>query len=160
MAQGPNYSIIPGGSSASGGGGGTVTQGTAAPLSGAWPVIVTDGTNAGAVAAANTMPAGTAPAQVTIGRAAGGANLTSLNMGTTSFTALASNPNRVSYVMINNSNNTCYIAFAATASAALHTYEIIGGAILEPPPGQFYTGVISALSAGATGTLLITEIVA
>ena len=87
-----------------------------------------------------------------------GASITSLNMSTSPFQVLPLNTYRVGYVILNNSSNSCFIAFGTTASNTVYTYEMIGGSVLEPPPGQFYCGPITAVSASTTGTLIVTEL--
>jgi hypothetical protein len=88
---------------------------------------------------------------------ASSSNITSVNATTSSTVILASNPNRITASIFNNSNKTMYLALAATATTSLYSIQIASGAYYELP--AVYTGIISAVwASGANSAALITEL--
>lgn len=84
--------------------------------------------------------------------------LSQLVVSASSQVALALNTSRKGFIMVNDSNKTIWVAFAATASASAYTYKILPNSTIEPNFGS-YTGVISAISlSGVAGNLVITEL--
>jgi len=144
---------------------GTVTanQGTAAAVAGAWPTLVTDGTNTAAVL---TAAPGAAAAGLVV-RVAGSitttfsqpttGTTTSVAVSTTVATALAANTSRLGALFYNLGSAGVFLRLAAGATAALFTVKISKNGFFDL---QFpvYTGVISVITSAATATLLATEL--
>jgi hypothetical protein len=79
---------------------------------------------------------------------------------TVSAAVVPANPSRLGILIYNNSANSVYINFGATASssnamcvliATFTTYQMLGPAI--------YTGQISGIRNAGSGTLLVTELI-
>jgi len=85
------------------------------------------------------------------------ATLTSVNNSASTFSVLASNSNRKGAIIFNNSSVNCNVAFAATASNSLFSFQLTGSAtyVMTAP---IYQGTISAICASASGTLQVTEL--
>lgn len=69
-----------------------------------------------------------------------------------------SNPNRVGLYIYNNSANTVYINFGATANSNTNMVLPIATFATWVMPIPIYYGQISAIRNTGTGTLLITEL--
>jgi hypothetical protein len=82
--------------------------------------------------------------------------LTSVNSSATNVTVLASNTVRKGATFFNNSTQTLYLAFGATASTTAFTVPLASNAFFEMPSG--YTGVVSGIWASANGNVQVTEI--
>lgn len=144
---------------------GTVTanQGTPAIVANAWPILVTDGINTAVVT--TTAPAANAAGLVVriAGSVAvsftqpGTGTVTSVTVGTTVVTALAANTNRLGASFWNNGGQSVYLRLSAGATTALFTVRISNKGFYEL---QFpaYTGIVSAIVAAGTATLLVTEL--
>lgn len=87
------------------------------------------------------------------------ANATVANVvtSTTSATLFAANPARRRIVVHNESNNTLFVKFGATASPTSYTVLIPKQGLWEGPLND-YTGVVDAVLSGGTGTARVTEI--
>lgn len=144
---------------------GTVTanQGAAAAVAGAWPILVTDGANTAVVT--TTAPAANAAGlvvriagaiSVTFSQPATG-TVTSVTVGTTVVTALAANTNRLGASFWNDGAARVFLRLSAGATTALFTVRISSKGFYEL---QFpaYTGVVTAITAAGTATLLVTEL--
>ncbi len=83
--------------------------------------------------------------------------VTSVNASATSVVLLASNASRKGATFYNDSAAILYLAFAATASAAAYTVQMVANAYFELP-WPVYTGVISGIWVSATGAVKITEL--
>lgn len=85
--------------------------------------------------------------------------ITSPAVNTASFTALAANVNRKGALIFNDSVNTVYLAYAATASTTAYTVQIPASGYYEvPSAGAIYTGILTAISTVASGNLRVTEL--
>jgi hypothetical protein len=140
-----------------------VSQGTAAAVAAAWPILVTDGANTAVVT--TTAPAANAAGLVvrvagtiatTIAQPSTG-TVTSVSVGTTVVTALAANTNRLGASFWNDGAQNVYLRLSAGATTALFTVRISNKGFYEL---QFpsYTGIVTAITAAATATLLVTEL--
>ena len=94
-----------------------------------------------------------------------GANTAATGTGTqpalavTSFTVLAANTARKGAFVFNDSTNLVYLGLFATTSATVHTVQIVAGGYYElPSAGFIYTGIITAISGTASGSLRVTEL--
>lgn len=146
---------------------GTVTadQGTAAALAGAWPVELTDGTNTPAIL--NTAPAGTEYAlavrqvgtlTVTQARPSTG-TVTSSSVTNTVSTVLASNANRLGALFFHApgaASPAIYLKFAAAATTSSYSVQLTAQSEIELD-FPTYTGIVTAITAAGTATLLVTE---
>jgi hypothetical protein len=141
----------------------TANQGTPAVVANAWPILVTDGANTAVVT--TTAPAANAAGLVvrvagtistTIAQPSTG-TVTSVSVGTTVVTALAANTNRLGASFWNNGAQSVYLRLSAGATTALFTVRISNKGFYEL---QFpaYTGVVTAITAAGTATLLVTEL--
>lgn len=77
----------------------------------------------------------------------------------TSVSLLAANDNRVGIMFYNDSTQTLYIAFAATASATAFTKVLATNTSWEYLPDTPYVGAVSGIWASANGNARIAEIV-
>lgn len=82
--------------------------------------------------------------------------LTQTSLATSSFTILTANSNRKAFILTNASTETCYIAFAATATTSAYTIALAGGAGYEAP-FPCYTGTITGIASVASGQIQATE---
>jgi hypothetical protein len=87
------------------------------------------------------------------------AALSSVNASTSSQSILASNASRKSFILVNDSNGTAHVAFAATATTSAFSIKLQANAAYEPP-NQVYTGAISCIWTGAllSGAMRVTEL--
>lgn len=85
------------------------------------------------------------------------AALTQVTASASSVSLLAANASRRGLMLFNNSTKTCYVAFAATASASAFSIKLPGGALYEKEE-PIYTGAISAIWDAANGQMQITEL--
>jgi hypothetical protein len=135
--------------------GGTVTsnQGTPNSLANAWPVEVTDGTN---VLGTNANPL-VITGSVSSSKSTTG-TITSVPGSTSSVTLLASNANRVSATIFNDtsSGDVLYVALSASASTTAFTIKLWPGSYWELSTD--YTGTISGIWSVGTGNARITEL--
>ena len=83
--------------------------------------------------------------------------LTSLTSSASTQIVLALNTSRRGFILVNESTGTCYVAFAATASATAYTIVLNPGMTYQNE-SVMYTGVISAIWVPANGFLRITEL--
>lgn len=145
---------------------GTVTadQGTAAAVAGAWPILVTDGTDTAEVT--NTTPG--AGAQGLVVRIAGSVDvsftrpatstITSVSVTTSSTSILASNANRLGATIWNDDAGiSVYVKLGATASTASFTVRLSGKSFYELQT-PVYSGAIDGITATSTATVLATEL--
>lgn len=142
-------------------------QSTAAAVSGAWPILVTDGTDTAAVVSSSAAAAGADGLVVYLGEEditvtfARPTTCTTTSVGITSGgeTALASNAARLAAFIWNDGAANVFIRLAAGATAIAYTVRISNNAFYEI---QFpaYTGIITGITAAGTATLLVTECVA
>lgn len=85
--------------------------------------------------------------------------ITSPALAVTSFTALASNTSRKGAAFFNDSTNIVYLALASTASVTSYTVQIPAQGYYElPGENMIYTGIVTGISAVATGNLRVTEL--
>lgn len=84
------------------------------------------------------------------------AALSAVPASTSSVQVLPSNPNRNGLIVYNNSNASCFLAFAASSSTGLFSELLDPGSTYEMPE-PIYTGVISAIWTAANGQLQVTE---
>ena len=84
------------------------------------------------------------------------ATLSNVSSSASSVSILAANSRRKGLVLVNDSTQAVYIAFAATASATSFTFKMTDASmlIMDPP---IYTGPISAIWAAANGSMRVTE---
>lgn len=86
-------------------------------------------------------------------------SVTSVANSAASFTALASNANRLGATIYNDdAAATVKVKLGATASATSFTVQMAAGGYYEVPFN--YTGVIDAIASAATGSLRVTELTA
>ena len=84
------------------------------------------------------------------------ATLSNVASSATNVTLLASNASRKGLVMFNDSTQSCYVKFAATATSSSYTYQLFPSQTLDL--GQpLYTGIIDGIWASANGNMRITE---
>jgi hypothetical protein len=84
-------------------------------------------------------------------------SVTSVASSATNVTLLASNSNRVSAMIYNDSNQRLYIKFGATASTTSFTVQIAAGGYYEFPM-PIWRGRVDGLWASANGAARITEL--
>lgn len=89
---------------------------------------------------------------------AGTATLSNVASSATSVTLLAANASRQGAIILNDSTQLLYVAFAATASTTSHTYQVPAGGVLELTT-PVYTGALSGIWAAANGSARVTELV-
>lgn len=143
---------------------GTVTanQGTAAAVAGAWPILVTDGTDTAEVV--NAAPGAGAFGLVV--RVAGSIStttaqpatgtITSVNVAVATTTILAANANRMGAILYNQDGMT-FVALAAGATSANYTVRLTANSYYEVP-FPVYTGIITGSASAGTNTVLATEL--
>lgn len=146
---------------------GTVTanQGTAAAVAGAWPTLVTDGVDTAEVV--DTAPAGNAFGLVV--RVAGTVTATttatrpatstvaSVNVTVASTTLAAANANRLGLSIWNDGSERIFVKLGAVASTASFTTKLSAQSLYELMD-PVYTGIVTAVTAAATATVLVTEL--
>lgn len=87
------------------------------------------------------------------------ATLTSVNDSASSVTLLASNAARKGAIIVNDSAQTLYLKYGATASPTSVTYKIGPGVTWEMPVAPVYTGIIDGIwDADGAGAARITEL--
>jgi hypothetical protein len=144
---------------------GTVTanQGTAAATVGAWPIKVTDGTNTAAVKAASTAAVAADPALVVAlspndrSLVAAAATLTNVASSASSVSLLAANTARRGVIIFNDSNQSLYVKYGATASTTSFTYLMTPKSTWEMIL-PIFQGAIDGIWASANGSARITEL--
>lgn len=144
---------------------GTVTadQGTPAAIGNAWPIEVTDGTNAAEVA--NAAPGAGAFGLVT--RIAGTvsfsaaqpatATVSSVALSTVVATVLSANANRLGAIIWNDGAQAAYIKLGTGATTSSFTVRLQNKSEWELPY-PVYTGDITGITATSTATALVTEL--
>lgn len=86
------------------------------------------------------------------------AALTQIPQSDTTGVILASAASRKGFIIVNESTDYLYLAFAATASAAAYTVKLQPNSVYEKE-SAIYTGVISGIwSAAGAGQALVTEL--
>lgn len=106
-----------------------------------------------------TIGAGTAAIGTVIVAQPGTATLTQVTSSTSSQTLVAANASRKGLVVYNSATKPIYIAFAATATTTVFTYEILAGNALELNANLAYSGLISVIGAtGITGSIQVTDL--
>jgi hypothetical protein len=86
------------------------------------------------------------------------ATLSNVAANTSSVSVLASNASRKGFIIHNDSDNTCYVAFAASATTSAYTFRITPGSTYDKE-SSIYTGVISCIwGVSSTGALRVTEL--
>ena len=95
----------------------------------------------------------------TFRKRADAATMANVDSSASSVTLAAANAKRMGMVVHNDSSAILYIAYAATASTTVHTYEVAADGMWEMPSTLLYTGVISAIWASANGAARVTELV-
>lgn len=80
---------------------------------------------------------------------------TTVQASTTSVQLLAANPNRKGASVYNTASEPLYLAFGATATATTESLTLNSNDYYELPFG--YTGIISGIWSGSTGSVLVTE---
>jgi len=83
--------------------------------------------------------------------------LTAHALTTNSQIVAAPNLNRRRLILHNDSNGEVYVAFTPSASPALYSFTIAAHATFIGVLGD-YTGIVSAVRANGTGTLMVTEV--
>lgn len=121
-------------------------------------INLSDGTgavflNASIPAGANTIgTVGSTPATTGTGSSAA--------LAITSFTVLAANTARKMATFYNDSVNVLYLGLFATTSTTAHTVQVPAGGYYElPGSNTIYTGIVTAISAVASGSVRVTELV-
>lgn len=86
--------------------------------------------------------------------------ITSPALSVSSFTILAANTARLGATVYNDSANVLYLALSATTSTTSYTVQLPAGAYYEVPSfdGRPYSGIITGISAVATGNCRVTEL--
>ncbi len=122
-------------------------------------VQIRQGANAATVTASNELKVIDTNAGLISGKMSpSSAAITSVALTASSQSALASNPNRKGFVLVNDSNKIAYVAFGATATTAAYTYKLQPNTVVESQ-SWVYTGAISVISiSGVSGNLVITEL--
>lgn len=82
---------------------------------------------------------------------------TTVATSTTSAVLFAANADRRRVIIWNESNNSLYVAFAATATATAYAVLIPKNGSYETPLND-YTGVISGILSAGTGNARLTEV--
>lgn len=83
---------------------------------------------------------------------------TSASVATASVQIIGANPSRSSFMLYNNSANSCYVNFGPTASSSACSLIIPTFATWAWPFANIdYTGAISAIRNAGTGTIILTE---
>lgn len=85
--------------------------------------------------------------------------LTPVTVNTTSAVIAPANPNRVGFVIYNNSSNSRYVCLGATATGTLCHKIIATFATWECYGPVCYTGILSAIGNAGTGTMNVVELV-
>lgn len=81
------------------------------------------------------------------------------SLSTSSFTVLAANANRHMATFFNDSVNVLFLGLLATTSFSAYTVQIPPGGYYELPGSiNGYTGIVTGLSAVATGSVVVTEL--
>ena len=144
---------------------GTVTanQGTAAAVASAWPILVTDGTDTAQVVTSSAAAAGVNGLVVYIGddvnvtfSRPSTCTVSSVALSTTNATVLASNTSRLAFSLWNDGAQSAYVKFGATATTADFTVRLSNKGFYDWQLGS-YTGIIDAITATGTATMLATE---
>lgn len=84
------------------------------------------------------------------------ATLTNVASSATNVTLLAANASRKGVVMFNESTQSCYVKFAATATSSSYTYQVFPSQTLDLAQPT-YAGIIDGIWASANGAMRITE---
>lgn len=86
------------------------------------------------------------------------ATLSNVASSASSVSLLASNASRKGATIYNDSTQSLYVKFGATASATSFTVLILAAGYYELPTTSVYTGAIDGIWAGANGSARITEL--
>lgn len=84
--------------------------------------------------------------------------LTNIASSATSVTLVSANPNRKGLIVVNDSNETLYLKYGATASSTSYTVKLLTGDTWEMTPHLLYTGIIDGKWSAADGSAMITEL--
>lgn len=136
---------------------GGAAQGTAAAVTGAWPVKVTDGTNTTAVKAASTAPTGTEPAVVVVQSPNGGNPCSSPSATLQMVTGSASGTTATQIIALSGSTKiyVCAINFGTGTGAG--TISLLYGTGTNCATGQAI--LMQAFSVPATSALYLGPVV-
>jgi hypothetical protein len=145
---------------------GFVAQGTAAAVAGAWPILVTDGTDTAQVVTSNAAAAGAEGLVVYLGEEDIDVSFTqpttctstSVAMTTVVATLLALNTSRLTAMFWNDGAANVFVHLAAAATTALFTVRLSNNGYYEIP-FPAYTGIVTGITAAGTATVLATECV-
>ncbi|MBL0320678.1 MAG: hypothetical protein IPP74_15495 [Alphaproteobacteria bacterium] len=85
------------------------------------------------------------------------ATITQQAASISSVTLLLSNPDRLGFVVYNESSSVAYLAFGPVASPTLHTYAMAPSSVLREMP-SLYTGEVTCIWITATGSMKVTEL--
>lgn len=77
---------------------------------------------------------------------------------TLSVTIVASNANRLTAAIFNESTSLMYLKFGATATNTSYTVQLASNAYYELPAAHTYTGVIDGIWVSANGAAMATEL--
>jgi hypothetical protein len=89
--------------------------------------------------------------------AASSSSLSSVSASASSVSILGSNAARKGFMLYNDSNSACYVAFGATASTSAFTVKIQKQGYYESASPN-YTGAISAIWDSASGAMRVTSL--
>lgn len=131
---------------------GSVNQGTPTSVGSAWPVKLTDGVDTATVNSDGSINVANVVSVV-----ASTATISNLASSASTQVVLAANAGRKGFLLFNDSTQTCYVAFASTASTSMFTMKLIAGMTYQNE-AIMYTGIISAIWDSANGALRITEL--
>ncbi len=140
-----------------------VSQGTAAAVGGAWPMLVTDGVDTAAVE--TTAPGAAAPGLVV--RVAGTVSTTPtrpanstiarVNVTTVNTTLAAANTSREGFILFNEGNATVFVKLGATATTTSYTVQLGRNSEFEAP-FPVYTGIADGITSAGSADVQVTEV--
>lgn len=140
-----------------------VSQGTAAAVGGAWPILVTDGVDTAAV---ETTAPGAGAAGVVV-RVAGtvstaptrpaNSTVSSVAVSTVVVTLAAANASREGLILYNESAQTVFVKLGSGATTTSYTVQLSRNSVFELG-FPAYTGVVTGITAASSSTVLATEI--
>lgn len=141
-----------------------VSQGTAAAVAGAWPILVTDGVDTAEVLTTDPL-AGSAGLVVRVAGTVGvtftrpgTSTVTSVNVTNANTSILAPNANRLGATIWNDHPGiNVFVKLGTTASTASFTVRLSGKSFYELQTPVF-TGAIDGITAAGTATVLATEL--
>jgi hypothetical protein len=117
-----------------------------------------DGTAGGTVQYVKVNPDGSLNVNNVTNFISTSANLSSVTSTIFSQTILPSNINRRGFILYNDSNFMCYVAFAATSSSSAFSI-LLNSNMTYQNEAIIYTGVVSCIWNVANGFLRVTELV-